>query len=135
MTPEMTDKANPPKLWEVEARARMDLATPGPWGVSAEHGHWQIGPHASNGWAAPTVEIDARSNANAPNDAAHVLFHCPANTALVIKCIERLRRRVSRGHESDCEKRWGGERCTCGADADIEALKALDASLNGGDRG
>lgn len=52
-----------------ELRRLLSEATDGPWGTSAEHGHWQIGPDAGGGWAKSTLEIDARSNDNAHNDA------------------------------------------------------------------
>lgn len=53
-------------------RTLEQAATPGPWVVSAEHGYWQIGPAAGNGWATNTLEINARSNGLADHDAVFV---------------------------------------------------------------
>jgi len=86
-------------------------------------------------------------------DAAHIVLHSPANTALVADCVALLRRRLDDGHGEDCEVtlvireneavtevhlRWFRAKfghdpeCDCGYVAAKEALEALDASLLAG---
>jgi hypothetical protein len=74
-------------------------------------------------------------------DAAHIVLHSPANTALVADCVALLRERLEHGHDEDCEVAQAsrptsprrmfrhGPECNCGHLATKEALEALDASL------
>ena len=103
----------------------------GPWEADSDPWHRPVVLAPSNsGGDVILVWTETPALATYIAHAAH-----PDRMAAWLGCVARLRERVKRGHEEDCQAyvgpphhrlRVGDLPCTCGHDLDLAALGAVD---------
>lgn len=126
-----------------------EAATPGPWAV------YDAGPRvypsaAVNPWRRWMVHVPLTAAPSYPGhitkrwvayiergddnnaDASHIAHAHPGRVRAWLGCVGRLRERVAEGHAPSCGARIERGRgkfyaCTCGHEADVAALGAVDA--------